>query len=105
MTLDDFNTLRRRLGRLSLTSGLSFIAGGLLAPTRSMTLVLLAFSVSVVSGFLATRCIKRVQGFRCPQCGEDPTIWVSDNPSDDAAHFDQFTSHCLHCKAWLGEVD
>lgn len=105
VTLDEFNTLRRRLGHASLTSGLSFMAGSLLAPAKLLVPMLLAFAVCGVSGFVVIRYRKRIQAFRCPTCGEDPTTWVSPDPTDDAAHFDQFTNQCLHCKAWLGEVD
>ena len=104
MTLNEYNEIRRRLGIVSLISGLSFIAVGLLSAAKLLTLVVISLLILSVSAILAVRYLNKLKHFRCPQCGKDPTVWVSSDPSDDAAHYDQFSNRCLHCKVWLGET-
>ena len=105
MSIDEYNEIRRRLGKASLICGLSFITMGLFAAAKLIPLVISALLVILFSGFLATRYVKKLKEFRCPQCGQDPTNWISPNPSDESTHFNQFTSTCLHCNAWLGDVN
>jgi hypothetical protein len=104
MTTNEYNEVRRRLGKSSLIFALSFMATSLFAAAKLIPLVFLSLFVMLVCAILSLGYLKQIKSFRCPQCGEDPTTWVSPNPADDAALCEQFTNRCLHCKAWLGEV-
>lgn len=105
MTLEDFISTRRRLKSAALATGLSLLWALLLVPTKSLPLILPALPIFAVSAVITQRCLKKLDDFRCPQCGKDPTTWVSTDPTVDTGHLDMFTQHCLHCRFHLGEVD
>lgn len=107
MTLEEFNRIRKRLGRVSLLAGLSLLPIGLLAGVKQIGLLLFTLLLFIVFAAATLRYIKQLKNFRCPNCGKDPTTWVSENPltEEGSSRHDQFTIYCLHCEAWLGKVE
>ena len=105
MTLGEFNAIRRRVKLSGLALGLAFLAMALSGAARSVTAVCVSLAVMGVTAYLMRRGLRQMDTFRCPQCGQDPLLWVSPDPTDDVVCYDQTTDHCLHCKAKIGHVD
>ena len=106
MRLDEYQALRKRLGTASLINGLCVIAICILAPFKNMFLLAAATGLLVVCCVLVLKYTKQMERFRCPQCGKDPTTWISPGThANEDSCCDYFTGHCLNCKEWLGNVN
>ena len=105
MTPGEFNAIRWRVKLAGLACGLAFLSICLGAAARPMTAAGVSLAVMAVSGYLTHRGLRQMDAFRCPQCGQDPLLWVSPDPTDDTVRYDQATDHCLHCRARIGHVE
>ncbi|MFT4246867.1 MAG: hypothetical protein QM581_02360 [Pseudomonas sp.] len=105
ITLEEWCRLRSRIKRLSLCFFLCMILGTTLAAgLRSLAIAGMAFGGLLLSASLLMRWQKRMEDFRCPQCGKDPTIVIvaPDDPTDDRVYSEFYPDFCLHCDKWLG---
>lgn len=98
MTPGQFNRIRSRNARSALAFAFSFFGLSLSAAGKSIPLVFFFGATMLLSGYLTHRRSRQMESFRCPQCGKNPTVWISDDPSDDKSGSDFDTPHCLNCK-------